>query len=512
MKKTIRYKASNTGKKFHKSKAFVRCLKGPVGSGKSVACIQEALRLSREQKPNENGIRLTRGVIIRNTSGQLHNTTLKTFKQWVPEEICRIVSSPSLKADVEFPMPDGTTVKIEILFLALDSEKDTRKLLSLEVSWIFINEAREILYSTVKAARERVGRYPSRADGYTEEQCVKTVCEFTGKEFFSACTRKAILMDTNPPDDTHWWYELDANGYLKGTSEELMEQEKVRTRETFEFFASPPPIIKQPDGSYLPNPDADNVDFLDGGYKYYLDQLAGNSPDHINVMVLGNYGMIKTGKPVYHGYNDQLHCGDVKPTKGIPIALGWDFGLTPTVVIGQMMPSGQVRILNELVGSGSVRAFARDVVKPFLIHHYKGYEVQFSLGDPAGNNRGEGEGTASLNILNEVGLGFASEAAPTNDITKRVDAVNTFLMKLVEGGKPGYMLNKECNWLRKGKNGGYAYRRMNVSGGRYADKPDKNDYSHPADAEQYLCLGFIYGYDSATIVEHYEAPELTGGY
>ena len=30
---------------------------------------------------------------------------------------------------------------------------------------------------------------------------------------------------------------------------------------------------------------------------------------------------------------------------------------------------------------------------------------------------------------------------------------------------------------------------------RYHDKPDKNDYSHPADAEQYVCLGYLEGYD-----------------
>ena len=40
--------------------------------------------------------------------------------------------------------------------------------------------------------------------------------------------------------------------------------------------------------------------------------------------------------------------------------------------------------------------------------------------------------------------------------------------------------------VRKGFNGGYRYRRMKVSGSRFTDKPDKNEYSHPMDAVQYV--------------------------
>ena len=43
--------------------------------------------------------------------------------------------------------------------------------------------------------------------------------------------------------------------------------------------------------------------------------------------------------------------------------------------------------------------------------------------------------------------------------------------------------------LIKGFEGGYQYKRMEVSGERYADKPDKNMFSHIHDALQYLMLG-----------------------
>ena len=56
-------------------------------------------------------------------------------------------------------------------------------------------------------------------------------------------------------------------------------------------------------------------------------------------------------------------------------------------------------------------------------------------------------------------------------------------------GKPAFLIDRRCSMLIKGFEGGYAYRRMEVSGERFADKPDKNMYSHVHDALQYMLLG-----------------------
>ena len=51
------------------------------------------------------------------------------------------------------------------------------------------------------------------------------------------------------------------------------------------------------------------------------------------------------------------------------------------------------------------------------------------------------------------------------------------------------MIDRRCPTLIKGFEGGYGYKRMQVSGERFDDKPDKNMYSHIHDALQYLMLG-----------------------
>jgi len=271
----------------------------------------------------------------------------------------------------------------------------------------------------------------------------------------------------------------------------------------FDFFDGPPPLFLV-DGEYIPNEEAENIAHLPGGFQYYLDMIAGNTQDHINVMVLGNYGAIKDGRPVYPSYNDSIHCPKefVRAIKDLPICLGWDFGLTPACVFGQLTDTGQMRMIAELwTEDMDVRTFARDVVKPFIQQHFKDYEIGFSLGDPSGNARGEGEGKSAIGILNDdyddesLDMGFTTDPAPTNDVTKRIDAVTRFLNKMVDG-EPGYLINKMCSLLRKAKNGSYCYKRVAVAGAeeRYRDKPDKNKYSHTSDAEQYLALGFVGGY------------------
>jgi hypothetical protein len=190
-------------------------------------------------------------------------------------------------------------------------------------------------------------------------------------------------------------------------------------------------------------------------------------------------------------------------------------------VIGQITELGQLKVIAEIVtDDNNVRDFARDEVKPFLAKHFEGYEIAFSVGDPAGDNRGEGEGKSAIGILNDdfdpeepLDMGFVTEPARTNDITKRVDAVNQFLIKLVSGGEPGYLLNKYCKTLRKGFQGAYSYRKVR-SGDKWREKPDKDAYSHAHDSLQYLALEYLGDFASDDEEEYYDdyRPMGAAGY
>ena len=70
----------------------------------------------------------------------------------------------------------------------------------------------------------------------------------------------------------------------------------------------------------------------------------------------------------------------------------------------------------------------------------------------------------------------------------RTEAVESMLNKMADG-KPCFLLDNRCLNLKKGFNGGYHYRRMQTSGERFDEKPNKNRYSHVHDALQYMLMG-----------------------
>ncbi len=51
------------------------------------------------------------------------------------------------------------------------------------------------------------------------------------------------------------------------------------------------------------------------------------------------------------------------------------------------------------------------------------------------------------------------------------------------------LVHSDCKTFRKALAGGYCYRRLAVSGERFADAPVKNMFSHVAEAAQYLLVG-----------------------
>jgi len=229
----INYTASPTAAKFHQSPKIVRGYMGPVGNGKSVTSVNELHRLAVLQAPNDHGIRKSRWVIVRNTSLELRTTTVKTFQQWIPDEVCPLVFHPMISGTLKYSLGDETSIEAEFLFLAMDKPDDVKKVLSLEITGGFLNEARELPYAVVKAMRERIGRYPSVIDGYEDNPEKKYKAPRDKHGNYQPCTRKCLIMDTNGMDDLHWWYQLAEEGALRTNQ---TDQAKAKVAQIFDFF------------------------------------------------------------------------------------------------------------------------------------------------------------------------------------------------------------------------------------------------------------------------------------
>lgn len=77
-----------------------------------------------------------------------------------------------------------------------------------------------------------------------------------------------------------------------------------------------------------------------------------------------------------------------------------------------------------------------------------------------------------------------------NDFDVRQKVVSERLAKLDMAGEPSLVLSPDCRYLVRALAGGYKYRQLQVSGDeRFHVEPDKNIYSHVAEALQYAMIG-----------------------
>lgn len=436
----INYTPPPTGAKFMQSDARMRVLMGPVGSGKSVTSSFEVIRRASAQNPNSQGIRKTRCAVVRETARQLQDTTIKTFLDWFPPGQC----GEYMRTTKTYFFKVGD-VECEIMFRALDDADDVANLNSLELTFAWFNECRDIHPDIIDAMSKRIGRYPSKKDG--------------------GPTWHGMWGDTNPPTmDTWWYYQMEG----------LDPKDAVSPNDN--GWA----VFKQPSGRSI---YAENIENLPEGYY----DIQGRSDEYVRVYIDGEYGLSSAGTPVYKYFRPDYHMA--KSTlrhvnNGIrPIIVGMDLGLTPAAVFGQQDPRGRALILDEAVSFDmGIQRFVRTVLKPIIYERFPGCQILI-VTDPAGVQRAQTDERSAVDIIKSEG--FKVIPAKTNNISARINAVDDFLMRQVDGD-PAFLVDPRCTRLKSAMMGGYKFHSKN-------ETIDKNKHSHIAEALQYLMLHITSG-------------------
>lgn len=439
------------------SRSRRRFIEGPLGSGKTFTCAFEALRCCQEQAPGKDGVRRSAGLVCRTTMPELKTTALKDWTQLMDVHFRGALGSmhwgPPPIYSLRFKLPDNTRVEADVTFMGLDDPDGVDKVRGMPLTWAWANEFREIPFGLLAMIFGRCGRFPRMEDG--------------GPSWYG------MFGDTNMPDPEHWVYKFAEEEHPEG----------------WEFYRQPGGVMKV-DGRWVPNPHAENLDFLPPGY--YEEQLAGASDDWIAVYLGAEYGFVKEGKPVFPEYVDSTHCKEFAIVPGVPLRLGLDFGLTPAGIFGQRLPTGAWRWHSELTTDGvGVIRFA-ELLKLHIAERYKNAAFESFeniTGDPAGDARqpGDEEERTCFQLLGASGV--KALPAHTNDPVIRREVLAKPMRAMVDGA-PGFLLHPDCRVTRRGMAGGYCYRRVRVSGSeRYQDKPAKDAFSHPIEAGEYMMLG-----------------------
>lgn len=455
------YVASATLGRFHESGAFVRGVRGPVGSGKSTAMCQEILRRAREQVPSRDGIRRTRFAIIRNTYGELKDTTLKSWLDWTPESVFGKFNRAQGEMRHHIQLSD---IDCEVLFRALDKPDDVRKVLSLELTGVWVNEAREVPKQIIDALGDRVGRFPPMREG--------------------GATWSGVILDTNSPTKNHWWYKV---------AEELNPS-------GWEFFSQPAGLLHK-DGKWIENPEAENTANLPK--HYYSTRMAGKREDYIKVYYGNQYGFVLEGKPVFPEYADNVHgaTGEMQIVPGRPVYIGIGLALESGALFGQRKENGQWIWLDELMPeNGGAVSFADALSAKMAADFPSGtiFKIFTKKIDDPSDDDGE-----AVQILR--GRRINAQPCRVNDATLRREAVAGPMSRLING-EPGLLISTKCKITREAMAGGYSYARMQISGEeRYHDEPTNNRYQPLAEAAQYMHVG---GGEAASVFRQPKATKL----
>lgn len=437
------------------SEKFISLAVGPVGSTKTTASLMKIAYHAKQMAACIDGVRRSRCIVIRNTREQLRDTTIPDFLKWFPDGVAGVYLKTEYKFILRFD-----DVECEVLFRGLDDANDVRRLLSLQASFGMMDEFREINPQIFEALQGRLGRYP---DGMMVPHRPEWGVDKKGNPVQGCVTDAGLPNDhvfgaTNPPDmDTFW-----------------------------ETFLSDPPsnahVTFQPSGLA---PEADWVQHLKS--DFYENLAEGKSDDWVDVYINAKFGKSLSGRPVFPSFKNDFHVakGPLKPIKSPdkPLILGLDFGLSPAMTVNQIDMQGRLLTFACATSEGmGITRFIAEKMKPLLAERFPGLPV-IVIGDPAGSQRAQTDERSCFDILKSEG--FRVLPAKTNSIVARVSAVEKFLSRQVDGGA-GHLIDPSAKELIQAMRGGYRYK-MKKSG-ETEDSPEKNHFSHVADAHQYACL------------------------
>lgn len=453
----ITYNPIPTLLKFHQDPSQIRCIVGPVGSGKTTAVSMEVGYYLPRFLEKTHGIKHTRGVIVRNTYPELRDTTMRTFMRWCPGG-----SHAVQKNEYTLRLPGGLT--IEILFRSCDRPEQVKQFKSLDITWYWIDESIEVPSEVKKMLKNRIGRWP-------EKSPVRFGIE-----------------TTNPPDvehDTYWefdWGDTPPPGPLPERS----------PKKNHRGFWQPP---------------RENERNLRVGYYDDLISDYEGDQDWIDMYVYGKPGVLIKGKLVFYNFRRGYHVADhpLIWNRG-ELWRGWDnSGNVPACVIVQKVDTMKAQVLREFNHDKmGIVDFGKWVVAQ-CNEMFPGASFR-DWGDPAGENtysKKTGGFTSNAQLMrSECGINVQPS---DQNLTARIQSVDQCLTRY-----DGLLIDPSCVRLINGFMGGYCYPEIGTTG-VYQDKPGKNRFAHVHDALQYVLTKMFANAGGSGFAGRYTPPRRGRG-
>ncbi len=444
----------------------IDAIMGPGGSGKTIASIFKGIRFSVNKMPvcTDGRIRC-KGTVIRDNYRSLYRTTLQSWFHWFPvEKHPKFFGGQDRPARHRLELSVGRMVNgvarevpvdLDVEFFAVQDVNYELLFKSYETSWAWATEADGIDVNAIPFFYGRTARYPSL--DLLPEKTIRP---------------RVAFVDFNPPDPEHPLLAACQRGSFK---DDFNPEKDPRV---INFF-------RQPSGL------AANAENRAGKtlaeYQAEMDAL---TKDQARRMVQGMPGRVKNGLPVYDeefDYETHVSTAPLAILQNTPIHIGFDQDLSPAAVFFQMAPTGQIRVLREVVpahGTGIERFLEQ--IFPVLMGDLRGLPPGIFAADPAGFMGADKiAGDLSWAQAMSKGLGHMVIPAPSNEPKLRRESLSVLMTRNVSAHTPALTIDPSCKMVIRGLSTGYRYQKQTNG---YSNQPIKNEFSHPIEALQYGVL------------------------
>ena len=430
-------------------------LSGPVGSGKTTACVKRALLRATQQppllqrRPDGRLQRTYRLTVYRQTYAQLWNTTIKSWcKVLDPNKgLGRLVGSPPRPAQYTLDFEDRFgPIHLEVNFLAWGDDADPDDLGGTESTDAYLNELPTLREDLFINLGRTVGRFPNRGElGLPPDDLT--------------IPYGAIFADANAPEPDSYVYR--------------------------DFWSPEKPAgyrhYQQPGGFH---PEAENLKAV--GRAYYHQQAEANRhrPWWIKIKIHHKPGYNRETDVIYPDFDDDVHVSH-QPLAAydvLPVLVGFDGGATPAAAFKQELADGTLRILAEVVITrGDEFDLARGCAVVMAQPRFKGCEF-IGFCDPA-MGAGEDMTLGSMRHRLEKELGIKIREAASNDPETR----HAPIRRKIEKGKRLLLVDAtHAPTIRRALAGTYQYHTTRGTGDR--GKAVKNPDSHVMEAAEYAAM------------------------
>lgn len=417
------------------SEAYENCIVGPRGEGKSESGIMGMTVHSDRQ---DRAYRPVHWALIRDTWKNLERTTLQNFLYPQPGSF-----GAAIRSDIKVK-DNGRELELpgrwKVWLFGIDTLGDLNKLQGMGLGGLWFEEP-------APAAIEEIG------GGIQEEAYILGVTSLRQ----TITTNHRIQVTMNYPDEDHWTWK---RFYDHGNDE----------RKLFRIARGENRFIKDQ-------------------YRKNWESALSMRPDLLDRLVIGRPAKVYEGEAVTPEYDAVIHRSSMvlDPMAGQVGFRFWDGGLNPTCIFAQIIPIGQMRIIDTLRGENiGMEQLIKNHVIPLMANRYVDVQHWRDIGDPAIGYRDQSDSTMTAatkieeNLFSAPGVHAIFEPG-ISDWQDRREALKTLFFKRVGKHEPAILLSKHEGILHRALNGGWHYHK-DTKGKILRDKPVKDIHSHPGDA------------------------------